>query len=296
MRGRSLVRRVRQRDLWVIPLLLLGGSAISACGNGEPAADTSLRAAVSILPQRDFVERIGGEHVNLTVMVPPGASPAVYEPTAQQMRELSRSDLYFSVDVPFERAWIERFRGANPKMRIIDTTTGVERRTYPNDVVDPHIWLSPRRAMIQAQTIASALIAADPAHQHDYAANLEALLTEIGALDTRIRGALGPYIGSTIMQFHPAWDYFAEDYGLVAVSVEVGGQEPSASQLADLIRTAEREGIRAILVQPQFSTRDAETIAAQVGAEIVVLDPLAEDWLVNLERVTGALVRVLSAS
>lgn len=285
---------IRQRYPWVIPLLLLVGSAIAACGNGELDADPSLRVTVSILPQRYFVERIGREHVSLTVMVPPSASPAVYEPTALQMRALSRSDLYFSIDVPFERAWLDRFRAANPDMRIVDTTIGVERRSYQNEVVDPHIWLSPRRAAIQARTIAVALIAVDPAHEDEYEENLEALLAEIDALDAEIATALGPYAGSTIMQFHPAWDYLAEDYGLVAVSVEVGGQEPSAAQLADLIRTAERESIRAILVQPQFSTRDAKTIAAQVGAEIVVLDPLAEDWLMNLEQVTQVLVRVLS--
>jgi len=158
---------------------------------------------------------------------------------------------------------------------------------------DPHIWLSPSLVKIQAQTIFEALVELDPRHEADYRANLESFLGDIDALDAQIREALAGMENRKFMVFHPAWGYFARDYGLEMIPIEVGGQEPSAAELASLIVEAREGGITVIFAQPEFSSRDAETIAGEIGGEVLLISPLAPDWLDNLGRIAKTFAEVL---
>ena len=94
--------------------------------------------------------------------------------------------------------------------------------------------------------------------------------------------------GRSFFVFHPSFGYFADDYGLEQVAVETGGSEPSARQLARLIREARDAEVRVIFVQPQFSRKSAETIASEIGGAVVPIDPLARDYIENLERMARA--------
>jgi zinc transport system substrate-binding protein len=264
-------------------MLVLASLVVGACDRGAEDGDDRLMVTVSILPQAYFVQEVGGGLVAVNVMVEPGANPATYEPRASQMRALSDSDCYVSIGVPFEEAWLDRISAANPDMVLVDSTAGVELRTFPNGVVDPHIWLSPRRVAIQAQTIAQALINLDPDHEAEYLANLERFQEEVEGLDLRIAEMLEPYSGEAFVVTHPSWAYFAEDYSLEMIPIEVGGQEPSAAELTDLVKRAQREGVRVVFAQPQFSTEDAEIVADEIGGEVLLIDPLAEDWAANLK-------------
>jgi zinc transport system substrate-binding protein len=248
---------------------------------------------VSILPQRYFVERVGGDHAAVNVMVLPGESPATYEPSPDQLRALSDADIYFSIGVPFENAWLDRIRSANDEMVVVDTTQGIDRIEGGGNP-DPHIWLSPSLVRIQAATIAEALTAADPAHAETYETNLEAFLDDIDELDAEIRQTLTGVDERRFMVFHPSWRYFARDYGLEMIAIEVGGQEPSAAELGRLITRAKEEGIDVIFAQPEFSTEAAETIAAEIGGEVLLISPLAEEWLDNLRRVGRTFAEHLS--
>ena len=260
-------------------------ASLSGCAQGGTEGSTAdLNVTVSILPQRYFVERIGGDHVAVNVMVLPGESPATYEPSPNQLRALSEADLYFSIGVPFENAWLDRIASANDEMVMVDTTQGIERIELGGNA-DPHIWLSPSLVKIQAATMAQALAAADPANGEAYEANLEAFREDIDELDGEIRETLAGVEERRFMVFHPSWRYFARDYGLEMIPIEVGGQEPSAAELARLIDRAKEEGIEVIFAQPEFSTEAAETIAAEIGGEVLLISPLAEDWLENLRRV-----------
>jgi zinc transport system substrate-binding protein len=273
--------------------LFVTASLIAACGHeGEDGTDR-LVVTVSILPQAYFVTEIGGSLVSVNVMVEPGANPATYEPRASQMRALSGSDCYVSIGVPFEGAWLDRITAANPAMRLVDSTTDVELRYFPNGVVDPHIWLSPRRVAIQAQTIAQALIELDPDHEAEYLANLKRFQGEAEALDRRINEILAPHTGAAFVVSHPSWAYFGEDYSLEMIPIEVGGQEPSAAELTDLVRRAQRERVRVVFAQPQFSTVAAEIVAAELGGEVLLIDPLAEDWTANLQEVAETMAGAL---
>jgi zinc transport system substrate-binding protein len=281
--------------LRIMGVFLLGGSLLAGCGRGDiQSTSATLQVTVSILPQRYFVERIGGEHVDVNVMVLPGESPATYEPRPAQLRALSEADAYVSIGVPFEDAWLERIASANGEMMMVDTTQGIERMGGPENP-DPHIWLSPALVKIQAETICEALVALDAAHADDYRANRDAFVADIDALDAEIRETLADVEQRRFMVFHPSWGYFARDYGLEMMSIEVGGQEPSAAELARLIAKANEEGIEVIFAQPEFSTEAAETIAEEIGGEVLLISPLAEDWLGNMRRVADTFAEQLGA-
>ncbi|MEE8169568.1 MAG: zinc ABC transporter substrate-binding protein [Phycisphaerae bacterium] len=255
---------------------------------------------VTIPPQAFFVERIGREHVDIHILVKPGRSPHAFEPTPRQLTELGRADLYFQVGVPFERVLEQRIRGNYPDLNIVDTSACIAHQPIDapetdnsNDAhdsphahapgeMDPHTWLDPTLAAVHARNIADALVRIDAANAAEYRANLAALTAELDDLDRRIAAVLAPREGGAFFVFHPAYGYFARRYGLTQVAVEHGGRRPAAKQLAALIDRAKQAGVKAIFVDPQFASRDANAIAEAIGAAVIPLDPLARDYLANL--------------
>jgi zinc transport system substrate-binding protein len=279
-----------------------------------PAVDR-LPVFVSILPQQYFVQQIGGDMVDVQVMVPPGASPATYEPRPRQMAAVSRARLYFAVGVPFEAVWLDKIAAANPDMRVVHTEQGIPKRPMaahhhgderrdgvdpsseedPSDhgILDPHIWLSPPLVKVQAATITAALAAADPAHTADYERNGQRFMAAVDALDRDLKKTFAGQEGRRFMVFHPSWGYFAAAYGLVQVPIELEGKAPKPAQLQALVEYARKHRIKAIFVQPQFSRRSAAIVAAEIGGRIVPADPLALNWMENLRRVAGAFAAAL---
>jgi zinc transport system substrate-binding protein len=275
---------------WVFAVLL-ATLWLAGCGsNEEPAtAEEALQITVSILPQKYFVERVGGSYVDVNVMVAPGNSPATYEPKPEQLAALSAADAYMSIGVPFESAWLDRIAAANSEMMMVDTAQGIEKVGN-----DPHIWLAPELVKVQSQNIYEALVVLDPAHEATFKANLNAFDADIEALQGDIQETLTGLVSDKFMVFHPAWGYFAREFGLQQIPVEVGGQEPSAAELAALIQTAREEGIQVILAQPEFSTQDAETIAQEIDGEVLLISPLSPDWLSNMRDVAETFAEVLN--
>ncbi|PKO21579.1 MAG: cation ABC transporter substrate-binding protein [Chloroflexi bacterium HGW-Chloroflexi-1] len=297
----------------ILGVLLAGCGPAPATSRPQDTTGGPLHVTVSILPQKYFLERIGGERVIVNVMTPPGASPHTYEPKPDQLVALSQAVAYFSIGVEFERAWLSRITAANNKMLMVDTAQGIERipmvahhdehtealtpaagdAHQEGDNLDPHIWTSPELAKVQARTIYAALAQIDPTHQAAYQANLDRFIADIDRLETEIRATLSGAQNRKFMVFHPSWGYFARDFGLEQIPIEVGGQEPSAAELAALISEARANGIQVIFAQPEFSTRAAETIAREIGGQVLLIDPLAADWLGNLRQVADAFAGVL---
>lgn len=312
----SLMALVSGVSFWV------GCSSPSAENNvSQPSSESpqaeQIDITVSILPQKYFVERIGGETVDVNVMVSPGASPATYEPKPQQMKALSEAQAYMRIGVPFEKAWMSRIKSANKEMKIVDLTEGIKRQPMANHHhhgeedhhhnhnhnheekqekvnLDPHIWLSPELVKQQAKTIYTALVALNPEEKTLYQKNFDQFLTDIESLDKKIEESLGGLEERTFMVFHPSWGYFAEEYNLEMIPIEVGGTEPSAAELSQFIKQAKAEEISVIFVQPQFGVRSAEAIAKSVNAEVLEIDPLAENWLENMQSVATTFDTVLS--
>lgn len=279
------------------PLIVLIGIAVASYFVSATAEETDKYTVfTSILPQEYFVEQIGGDRVEVQALVTPGSSPATYEPTPRQMAALSGAKLFFRIGVPFEKVLVPKI-AETKGLRIVDTRQGITRRSMKarrhKSKNDPHIWLSPRLVKAQARTITDALIEVDPAGQATYENNLAAFIQELDALDAHLIEALAPVKGKTLMVFHPAWGYFADAYGLKQEPIEVEGKEPSGQQLARMIELAKDEGVRVIFVQPQFSKRSAMRIAEAIGGAVVQINPLARDYLNNLERVAAAVREAL---
>ena len=242
---------------------------------------------VSVLPQKFFVERIAGDRVRIEVMIPPGASPALYEPMIAQLKALSSADLYVKVghpSFPFERAWLERLLAEREDLAVVDASSGVADLDQ-----DPHVWVSPAHALEMARNIAAGLAVLLPEYAAEFDANLRRFEVEVADLDRELRALLDEKRGGRFFVFHPAWSYFAREYGLVQVAIEHEGKEPDPAQVAALIREAREAGARVIFVQPQFDPSSAELIAHEISGSVEALDPLAPDWSANLHRVGRSL-------
>lgn len=277
----------------LIMILLSAVITFSACIDNtqeQPSGEEQLIVIVSILPQADFVEQIGGNKTKAIVMVPPGASPVTYEPTANQLMELSDSKIYAALGsgLPFEKVWLDKIRSVNKDMLIINTSHGVD--IIPKD---PHIWLSPRSVKIQVENIYQGLVQVDPGNKDLYFQNKEQFLEELTTLDMQINESLRGSKNRSFMVFHPSWEYFARDYNLTMIPVEIEGKEPSAGDMVNLIETASQNNITVIFVQPQFSTNSAQVIADEIGANVVPIDPLGKDYITNMQIVTDAFISTL---
>lgn len=282
----------------LVAFLLFGSSLLFA----------QVNAVVSILPQKTFLEKLGGEHVDVALMVLPGSSPHNYEPKPSQMRDVAKANLYFSIGIEFEEVWLSKFGSQNPKMKIVDSTDGIERmeiekhshkeskedhhhkhahhnhdhHEHDHGTHDPHVWVSPANVKIIAKNMAKALIEEDSKNRAYYEKNLDSFLKEIEALDKRLKEMLEPLKESKFMVFHPSWGYFARDYGLIQLAIEADGKEPKPKELANLIKEAKSEGVKAVFTAPEFSDKAAKTIAKEVGVPVVALSPLNPKWAQNL--------------
>jgi zinc transport system substrate-binding protein len=255
---------------------------------------------VSIPPQSFLVERLAGGLVDVEVLLPPSASPATYEPTPKQMAALARSQLYLQIGAPFEGSVLTKVADLMPDLPIVDCREGVRFEPVENgghvhgsELLDPHIWLDPQRMMTIAGTTARALEALLPTQIRGIEDHLTDLARDIDASDSRVKEILAPYAGRSFFVFHPAYGYFARRYGLVQKSVEVEGKAPSARRLAAIVSELRGKELRALFVQPQFSRSSAERIAAALDCELVVLDPLARNYLENLEHMADLIAEAL---
>ena len=267
---------------------------------------------VSILPQKFFVQQISGDRFTVEVMVPPGASPHIYEPKPSQMRKLAVSKAFFTIGVALERVWLDKIATINPDMVVVRTEAGIDKivmadepHDHPGDPgqegseihdpahnaqegedgLDPHIWLSPSLVKRQVKIIRDHLVELDPSGAQMYSDNHAAFIARVEELDARLRNVLHDQQGRKFMVFHPSWGYFAASYGLEQVAVEIEGKSPKPAQLKALIKQARGLDIRVVFAQPQFSRKSAEVIAREIDGEVVLVDPLAEDWFENMSRV-----------
>lgn len=275
---------------FIVALLLLAPLAVR--GDERP-----LRVLVSVLPLQLPVERVGGAAVRVDVLVGAGQNPHNYEPSPRQMAALADTDLFLGIGVPFEQAWLPRVTAANPQLRVLDGRAGMSLRRSEDDhghdeghghrhaALDPHVWTDPQRVRVLVARLAAVLSDLRPAQAAAFAANAARLDADLAALDLRLQRRLACIEDRRFLVFHPAWGYFAERYGLEQVAIEFEGKEPGARALAAVIDAARAQGMRRVLVQPQFSRHSAAAVAAALQGEVVVADPLAPDLLQNLERV-----------
>ena len=400
---------------------------------------------VSILPQKTFVEKIGGDKVSVSAMVKPGSDPHSYEPKPSQMIAVSKADIYFPIGIEFEKAWLEKFKNQNKKMKIIEMTKGINYLQMPahghhevegehafewagafslkkhrytwgfskvdskyadekmkflilpynkklsnsiedlekqaNDIFngsrfitkkdkdvlnkvntlyeiefnqkndntyvhidikksgnyvvftqhlpsefeakehflkdsnnkdieakyeepehehehhdhggskDPHVWTSPKNVKIIAKNIYTALVLKDTKNKDYYKKNYLTFLEEIASTDNKIREILLDLpSNSKFMVFHPSWQYFAKEYSLIQLVIEVEGKEPKPKTLKKIIDEARKENVKVIFAQEEFSDKSARVISQQLGIKLLKETPLASAWSQNLIKMAKAIV------
>ena len=268
-----------------------------ACGNTAQKSEKAI-ITVTIEPLRYFTEAIAGENYQVVSMVPKGSSPESYDPTPQQLVNLSKSQAYFRIGhIGFEQAWMKKLEANCPDMKVYDTSKGIDLIRdkghwhgdhFHEGGVEPHIWNSTQNALIIADNIYQALCELDTTHQADYKYRLDSLKQSIQQTDAETRRLL-ENADSTFLIYHPALSYFARDYGLKQISIEEGGKEPSPAQLKKLIETCRNENVHTIFVQQEFDQRNAQLIAHELGIDIVSINPLSYDWTEEMLRTAKGL-------
>ena len=246
--------------------------------------------SVSVLPQKYFVERIVGDKFDINVVIPPGSSPATYEPTPANLISLSHSPLYFRIGhIGFEKAWMEKIISVNKQMKIIDTSRGVKLITSDHHHegkeevgVNPHIWLSPSAVKIQAENIYNAIKMYDEKNAELYTKNYESFIKDLDKLDMQIKMMLKDVSNKKFIVYHPAWSYFAKDYDLIQIPIEFEGKNPSPKTIKNIIDVARKENIKVVIVQKQFDIKQASAIAESIKGHVIQMDPLSEDWIKNM--------------
>jgi zinc transport system substrate-binding protein len=281
---------------------------LCAAFNAPVWAAEKLAVFADIGPVASLGRAVGGERVQVSLLVPPGRDPHTFEPTPRQMAGLASARLFLNLDLPFARRLLPKLQSANPALKVVDVAAGIKRipldsgngghgddkdHGHAQGELDPHLWLDPNRAAIIAANAAEAFSQADPAGREYYQANLKRTQARLMELDAKLRQILAPYKGREFFVFHPALGYLAQAYGLKQVAVQAGGKEPGAKRLAWLIRRAKEKQVRIIFVEPQFPRGTAQTLAQAIGGAVVALDPLSPEYPANLETMAHELARAL---
>ncbi|HOP09086.1 MAG TPA: zinc ABC transporter substrate-binding protein, partial [Candidatus Methanofastidiosa archaeon] len=269
-------------------------------GDGENDND-KIGIVVSIPPYSEWASSVGGDKVTVTIIVPEGQSPHTYEPTAETMIKVSEASIWVKNGVGLE-FWADEIVETNSDIDIVDISEGVD--LIPTDGedddgdhdeggYDAHIWMSIEVAKKGVEQIYAALVEVDPENEEYYRGNMEDYLDELSDLDQYIIDNIGADSGKMFIVFHPAWTYFARDYGLVQISIEEGGKEAGPEQIANIVDQAEEYGISVIFTEPQFSSDDAKVIANEIDGIVVSINPLASNYVENMKTVLNALVEGL---
>ena len=255
---------------------------------------SKLLVAVSVVPQAEFTKKVGGDKVIVISMIPPGAGHT-YDPSPRQLEDLSKASLYMALGSgePFENNNMGAFKEINKNMTVINSSEGLTL-IKSGQSTDPHIWTSPKCAMVMVENTYKGLAETDPANASYYRQNADAYLQELQALDAELQAELSNLKTDNFMVYHPAWGYFSRDYNLNQIAVEVDGKEPSPKDIVKFINLAKANNISVIFVQEQVSVSGAQSIAEGIGGKVYVIDPLAENYVENMRAVGKALAANMS--
>jgi zinc transport system substrate-binding protein len=279
--------------LKIFSISLLLAFTLPGCSEREAREPV---VSVSIAPLHYFVDRLTGEALEVNVMVPQGASHGTYSPTARQMQKLSDSGIYFQVpSLGYEQEFIRRLNELNPDINHVDLGNYVElirgERIDHGDHfheggIDPHIWMSPGVMVRLLPVLRDVIVEVYPELEQTINENYPYVLADVERMHFEMQELTQTLSQRRFMIFHPALTYLARDYDLEQVSIEHEGKEPSPAQLSHLIRQARAENVPVIFIQEEYDVRNARLVAEETGAEIVQINPLAYDWVMEMEKLS----------
>lgn len=266
-------------------LFVLVLSCLFFSGCGDNAAESGkITVAVTIVPEETFVRAVCGDLVNIITLVPPGSSPETYEPSPKTMEDLGRASVYFSIGVPAEESYILPLVGNVKIVSLAERAAAVyPDRLFEEGGRDPHVWLSPKRVIVMIDTIAVEMGALDPENKELYLSNAQSYIKQIEDADSYIKAAFEGKMGRSFIAFHPAFGYFADDYGLTMYSLEEEGKAVTARHIKDMADLAKTNNIKVIYYQAETDGSQSEAFAQEIGGAAISLAPLSADYTENLK-------------
>ncbi len=243
---------------------------------------------VSLGPQVEFVKAVGGDKVDVTLMVPSNADPHTYEPLANQLSRVSNAKMYAELGTPieFEVNYMDKIRAINPNMLVLNTSKGI--KLIPNSAenesttMDPHDYVDPKNAKIMVNNIYQGLVQIDPADKDYYQKNRDNYLQQLDDLDKNTTKLLKGKQGTYILIYHPAFVYYAKDYNLTQVGAMINDEEPSPQRIAMMVNIAKQNNITVIYTEPQYDPKFMQSIASQIGAQVLNVNDLDEHYIKNM--------------
>jgi zinc transport system substrate-binding protein len=261
----------------VIPLAMIwvaysGTSKPESQNITDQSSNQTLQVAASFFPLYDFAKHVGGDKVNVTAAVPIGIEPHDWEPTAQQVIDLQRADLFV-----YNGAGIDSWANKIETRLKVNASEGLPLLTTNPGGHDAHTWLDPMLAKRQVELIRNGLVKADPQNTDYYIQNAQSYISQLESLDAKIKSEIATCTKTDFIAFHNAFSYFSNRYGLQQHSVlgadaegEVGPQT-----LRDLINFANQHGIQVIYSEDLIDPRTAQVIADEIpNGKVLVLSPI----------------------
>jgi zinc transport system substrate-binding protein len=275
---------MKRKDLRILVFLICSLGVLPALFSSNALAQP-MKVMASIYPIGDMVREVGGDRVEVKVLLPPGASPHVFEPTMKTAKEIQQAGLFFVVGAGLDQ-WAEKLvRGSKEKIRVVVLSEGMtllkeegdhdHGHGHGHEAGNPHVWLDPVLAVDMVKKIGKILEETDPKGAGVYRIRSAAYIAKLEGLDAEIRKTVSSFRIKSFVSFHPAWDYFALRYGLKSVGVieESPGKEPSSRKLQAIVKAIRDYHIRAVFAEPQLNPKAAEVIAREAGVKVIMLDP-----------------------
>jgi len=259
-------------------LAMLMGVMLIGCGaktetttTAQNSNDDKLNIIVSIYPLKEFADKIGGDKVEVTCLVPDNMEPHDYEPKTKDFQEVIKSKAFIYNGLGME-TWVDQVNETikDKSVTIVDSSTGVEVRKE-EDAVDPHIWLSLKSAEIQSENIKNTLVKLDEKNKDYYEENYKKFKEELESVYNEYKPKFDTLNKKNFITGHAAFGYLCRDFGLTQKSVEnlFAEGEPTPKQLEELINFCKENNIKTVFSEALSSPKVSETLAKEVGAKVV---------------------------
>ncbi|MDE6309051.1 MAG: zinc ABC transporter substrate-binding protein [Muribaculaceae bacterium] len=283
-----------KKILFKLTLLAISLMVVASACSGS--SSDKLKVTVSIPPQKYMLEQIAGDKVDIVTLMDAGSNPETYNPSVSTIVGLHQSEIYFTVGtLPFEQKLAQE-----GELNIVDTSKGVKlihgthgdcdaSHHHDHGDSDPHIWSSVPNVKIMARNMTDALCQADEANADYYLANLKTFEAKLDSLDGAYRTRLGDTDHKAFVIFHPSLSYLARDYGLEQIAVGQEGKESTINAQRERIEHAREHSAKVMFVQQEFDSRQASTVASEIGVNTVTINPMNANWLGEMEKVVNAL-------
>ena len=295
--------------VWVLSLCA-AVLALVGCGQTPQENQGKLQVVTTVYPVYDVVKKVAGDRADVTLLVPPGAEPHDWEPTASDLKKIGQAKVFFYNGAGLEPTDQILKKEITRDATVVELSQGLDLLKLQDDDdhdhdhdhdadhhdadhhdedyhaeghhhhhhggVDPHVWLDPQNVMKEAAVVADALAKADPAHADAYRANAKKYQDELAALDKDMDAALSSLANKNLVVSHEAFGYLAARYGLTQIGIMGvdADAEPTPDRMAQLVEFIREHDVRTIYSEELVNPRLADAIAAETGAVVRVLNPI----------------------